>query len=1275
MFSRHLAGRVLGAVLMLPAVPVQAAVTFSGEGGVFAKIFNTNTTVGCVNCHSTAAADRRGAPVGVDYNTFAAATTGTNAERANVRVQANTMPYKLDLSGYAPLNATEKALLQAWFTGGAPNTAPSEATTLTATSVSKTGATLRMTALENGIDTSFTFRYATSSVTIGLGGGTAPGTAAWGTDGLSGGGDASFSVTQAITGLSCGTTYYYAAYAGTTRGATQSFTTTSSGCPTLTTNFTSYSLTEDQSWTALDAGSIGESASAGSVTYSLSGAPTGMSVNSSTGVISWTIPQNLALGLNTWTVTLTATGSTGDTATDTFTVNLTAVNDQPVLAVIPDTSAVKNVSFSYNLASYASDADDANNGSALVWSMTSGPSWLSIGSTGLLSGTPGNGALSSESVTVQLRDGLEDGTSAVSRTFSISVSGTNVAPSLAVIGAQTVNEDSKLSLQPVVTDPDDANNGTALTWDLTGEPAGMTISSTGLIEWTPTQDDLLLASPQADRTFSNITVSVADGGENGAIAATRTFAVTVKAVNDAPVVATGSPATTQSTSTSSKSWTPTATDADDSTGFTWSLDASSSHPAGTAINSSTGAVTWTAGTPVAAGSYSVVVRVTDSHGGYGTRAFSLVINDLDVNGVGAAAPDGIPDYRDNCPTVPNADQLNSDGAADGGNACDSDDDNDGVSDVAEIANGYDPLVAQDHTALDKDGDGISNLAEFSTCAAGGDASCAAIGVDSSAPVITAADIDVDAAGYYTPVALAATATDLPSGPVAASIALIDGVAVSQPANPWPFRPGRHTVTWTAIDDNGNVANLEQAVTVRPLLSLGGSQVVGAGQVAQVPVRLSGAAPSWPVTAYVSASGGRDGIDYALAGTELVFDDPDTVRYVEVQTYDNGAAADIDVVVSLDGLKGEAVLADATRREYHLRITTANVAPDALLRVSQDGELRQVVHADGGKVLVDALTSDGNGDYVACREWNASGLAGDASGCQLLIDPASAAPGNYTVTVLLTDDLSVVQKQVVLTLLAGAAPVLGATDSDGDGLANNIEGAVDGNGNGLLDYLDASDGSAPEVIPLNLQAGAQALVAVADSGLRLVAGRYAVAAQSTSQSGIQVFESQVGDAAPVIDSERAAIGAIVDFQVQGLGEGNRVAHVVIPLPVLLLPGVEWRQLGVAGTWAGFVAAAGDGLASAPRDASGQCPAPQSAAYVPGLASGNACVQLTLTDGGPNDADGAVNGSVRVTAAPTVARELPASEGAPTESQSGGSADLVLVLLGLLAGAQRLARRRP
>ena len=45
--------------------------------------------------------------------------------------------------------------------------------------------------------------------------------------------------------------------------------------------------------------------------------------------------------------------------------------------------------------------------------------------------------------------------------------------------------------------------------------------------------------------------------------------------------------------------------------------------------------------------------------------------------------DGAPDTTDNCAVVANADQANTDGASDGGDTCDADDDNDGAPDTTD----------------------------------------------------------------------------------------------------------------------------------------------------------------------------------------------------------------------------------------------------------------------------------------------------------------------------------------------------------------------------------------------------------------------------------------------------------------------------------------------------------------------------------------------------------------------------------------------------------------
>lgn len=72
--------------------------------------------------------------------------------------------------------------------------------------------------------------------------------------------------------------------------------------------------------------------------------------------------------------------------------------------------------------------------------------------------------------------------------------------------------------------------------------------------------------------------------------------------------------------------------------------------------------------------------------------------------------DGIRDNVDNCPASANPDQIDTDLNGEG-NACDSDDDGDGLPDQYEIANSLNPLDAGD-AASDNDLDGLTNLQEF-----------------------------------------------------------------------------------------------------------------------------------------------------------------------------------------------------------------------------------------------------------------------------------------------------------------------------------------------------------------------------------------------------------------------------------------------------------------------------------------------------------------------------------------------------------------------------------
>lgn len=101
-------------------------------------------------------------------------------------------------------------------------------------------------------------------------------------------------------------------------------------------------------------------------------------------------------------------------------------------------------------------------------------------------------------------------------------------------------------------------------------------------------------------------------------------------------------------------------------------------PEGVSFNTNTGELSWT---PSAnqVGNHTVTVLVTDGHGGADVLTFTIAVTTtIDTDG------DGVYDHADNCPAESNPSQLDSDG--DGpGNRCDTDINNDGVVNFADLA--------------------------------------------------------------------------------------------------------------------------------------------------------------------------------------------------------------------------------------------------------------------------------------------------------------------------------------------------------------------------------------------------------------------------------------------------------------------------------------------------------------------------------------------------------------------------------------------------------------
>ncbi|MDE3274042.1 putative Ig domain-containing protein [Pseudoalteromonas sp. G4] len=272
------------------------------------------------------------------------------------------------------------------------------------------------------------------------------------------------------------------------------------------------SATEDQAYTyQLEINDPDDTNNGSDLNFTLSNQPNGMTI-SDTGEINWTPVEGILEATNI-TVSVADGGENGaQAATETFSISVTPVNDAPTISSQASTSATEDILYSYQVV--VTDPDDENNGTDLTYSLENEPAGMQISATGKITWTPLEGVLLAPEVVVVVSDGGEDQALSATESFSIDVTPVNDAPVLSFIDDKSVESGNELRFQLEVTDPDDENNGTDLSYQVISAPEGLTISNAGLVSYT---------SNVAASHTSQVTISVSDGGEDGAMASTQTF--------------------------------------------------------------------------------------------------------------------------------------------------------------------------------------------------------------------------------------------------------------------------------------------------------------------------------------------------------------------------------------------------------------------------------------------------------------------------------------------------------------------------------------------------------------------------------------------------------------------------------------------------------------------------------------------------------------------------------------------------------------------------------
>ena len=534
-----------------------------------------------------------------------------------------------------------------------------------------------------------------------------------------------------------------------------------------------------------------------------------------------------------------------------------------------------------------------------------------------------------------------------------------------------------------------------------------------------------------------------------------------------------------------------------------------------------------------------------------------------------------------------------------------DTDQDGLPDFYEEQNGLDLNDPSDADG-DLDGDGVSNLDEYLD---GTDPTKDELPPELSLPE----DISAAATGRLTDITLtSATANDNKDGSLTVNASATG-----------PFESGLTEIVWSVSDAAGNESSGIQRVEILPLVNFTPSTLASEGSTVEIKAELSGSPIDYPVSIPLTFGGTTTADDYSVAN-EIIINEGTVGSIIMDIALDEQSEGTETVVVTM-GTPEQAVVGSVSERT--ISIVEENVAPTVNLAVYQRNTKGRIVAADQGTVMVQPEVGDINSGDTYTIDWSSAlaelpsavlvvdaDVVNGISFIALEFDPSTLADTIVNTQVSVTDNgnpaLTTVAS-ITLKVLA-AAPDLGNSDSDGDGISDTQEGYGDSDNDGIPDYQDNIAES--YLAPI----GDDGQIAQSAVGTSIVLGDTALA---TGDNTLSINEDSVGTA----DADYDYAGGLVDFAVSGAQAGSSY-NVVLPLDAAIPADAVLRKfMGDTIGWQQFVEDANNAISSVTAT-SGTCPEAGSDRYETGLVTGATCIQLYVEDGGPNDMDGVADGTV-------------------------------------------------
>ena len=318
--------------------------------------------------------------------------------------------------------------------------------------------------------------------------------------------------------------------------------------------------------------------------YSGDSLPAGLSLNSSTGVISETPTQT-----GTYTFRITATDSSGDAATESYTITI-----NPAPSITTNTLS----DWDQNLAGYDQTVNATGGTGSLTFGLQSGgslPNGLSLNSaTGAITGTPT--VIGAFTFHIVVTDSLSD---SATEAYTVNI---NAPPAIVTTSLDDWDQNLAGYNQSVSTS---GGTGT-FTFSLqSGDslPAGLSLSTSGVITGTPTA---------AGTTTFHVIASDSLGDQ-----ATQAYTVVI----NAPLTITTT--TLADWDQNLAGYNQTVKTSGGTGTLTFGLQSGDSLPNGLSLNSASGVIT---GTPTTIGGATFHIVVADGVGAMATQGYTVHIN-------------------------------------------------------------------------------------------------------------------------------------------------------------------------------------------------------------------------------------------------------------------------------------------------------------------------------------------------------------------------------------------------------------------------------------------------------------------------------------------------------------------------------------------------------------------------------------------------------------------------------------------------------------------------